>query len=49
MLVAFFGIVCAVCGFILGWNEGKHTLLGKLADDDKISVDTFKKEMNKLL
>lgn len=49
MLAALFGIVCAICGFILGWNHGKTTLLEDLANTDEISVDTFKNEMEKLL
>lgn len=49
MLAAIFGIACGICGFILGWNEGKQSLLRKLAEKDKISVDTFKNEMEKLL
>lgn len=49
MLVLIFGIVCGVCGYILGKNDGKTTLLGELADTKEISVDTFKNEMEKLL
>ena len=49
MLAALFGIVCAVCGFIVGWNYGKTNLLEKLAHENEISVETYKTEMDKLL
>lgn len=49
MLAALFGIVCGVCGYILGKNDGRFVLLKRLANTKEISIETFKNEMKKLL
>lgn len=49
MLVALFGIACAVSGFVIGWNICKGETLQDLAEKGVLDKEYYKKEMQKLL
>lgn len=48
-MIAIFGIVCAACGFAIGWNFCKGETLQDLAEKGVLDKDYYKSEMKKLL
>jgi hypothetical protein len=47
MLVIFFGIVCGITGFAIGWVFSRKSLLIHLAEINALEIGVYKKEFEK--